>query len=251
MCRMLAYSGTIDDAGSALREFRRLAEEGSVPVGVSSGHKDGWGILCYEKDRPKELGRRTGNAASDELYVNAINEAARVLPRILLVHLRKASPGVSISLENTQPFQRSSWVFAHNGTIWSPKFKRDSGRSDSVIFFENLLENIQRRPDSEMMNQRILKEVKQLRKMIVANPDANGRTYTSITFILSDGNSLWVLRDYSDDRDGDYYTMYYLRSSDGTLFCQQKIIPGNWKTLENKRMAIVNQENELEIAECL
>jgi hypothetical protein len=116
---------------------------------------------------------------------------------------------------------------------------------------EKLLENIQRRSDSNTLDQIILKEVKQLRKMTIDNPDSKGRTYTSITFILSDGNSLWVLRDHNDDRDEDYYTMHYLHSADCILFCQQKIIPGNWKSIENKRMAIVDRENELDIVECL
>ena len=251
MCRMLAYSGTIDDANGTLREFRRLAEEGQAPAGECLGHKDGWGIVCYDKGMPKELGRRTGNAMANEQYLDASKEAVKLRPRILLAHLRKASPGIEISLENTQPLQRGSWSFAHNGTIWSPSFKRSSRQSDSVIFFEKLLENIQRRSDSDTLDQRILKEVKQLRKMIVDNPDSKGRTYTSITFILSDGNSLWVLRDCNNDRDEDYYTMHYVRSADCILFCQQKIIPGNWKSIENKRMGIVNRENELDIVECI
>jgi predicted glutamine amidotransferase len=200
---------------------------------------------------PKELGRRTGDAMIDEQYLDAAKEAVRLRPRILLAHLRKASPGMGISLENTQPLQRGSWSFAHNGTVWSPSFKRSSLQSDSVVFFEKLLENIQRRSDSNTLDQIILKEVKQLRKMTIDNPDSKGRTYTSITFILSDGNSLWVLRDHNDDRDEDYYTMHYLHSADCILFCQQKIIPGNWKSIENKRMAIVDRENELDIVECL
>jgi len=200
---------------------------------------------------PKELGRRTGDAMIDEQYLDAAKEAVRLRPRILLAHLRKASPGMGISLENTQPLQRGSWSFAHNGTVWSPSFKRSSRQSDSVVFLEKLLENIQRRSDSNTLDQIILKEVKQLRKMTIDNPDSKGRTYTSITFILSDGNSLWVLRDYNDDRDEDYYTMHYLHSADCILFCQQKIIPGNWKSIENKRMAIVDRENELDIVECL
>ena len=187
----------------------------------------------------------------DEQYLDAAKEAVRLRPRILLAHLRKASPGMGISLENTQPLQRGSWSFAHNGTVWSPSFKRSSRQSDSVVFLEKLLENIQRRSDSNTLDQIILKEVKQLRKMTIDNPDSKGRTYTSITFILSDGNSLWVLRDHNDDRDEDYYTMHYLHSADCILFCQQKIIPGNWKSIENKRMAIVDRENELDIVECL
>jgi len=249
MCRILAYSGAIDDANGTLREFRRLAEEGKAPAGESRGHKDGWGIMCYAEGAPKELGRRTGSAIVDELYVNASKEAARLQPRILLAHLRKASPGMRISLANTQPLQRGPWSFTHNGTIWSPRFRRSSGHSDSVILFERLLENIQRTSNSDTIDQRILKQAKQLRSLIVDNPDSKGRTYTSLTFILSDGNSLWALRDYNNDRDEDYYTMHYLHTANCTLFCQQTIIPGNWTSMDNKTMAIVDPENNIEIVD--
>jgi predicted glutamine amidotransferase len=249
MCRLLAYSGSIDDANGVLREFRRLAEEGNAPPGEAPGHKDGWGIMCYADGILKELGRRPEDALTDGLYVSASNEAARIRPKILIAHLRKASPGIGISLENTQPLRNGSWSFAHNGTIWSPNFRRSNGQSDSIVLFEKLLEKIQRKSGSDTMDQRLSQAVLQLRNVILQNPDSEGRTYTSITFILSDGNSLWVIRDYRDDHDEEYYTMHYMISTDCILFCQQQIIPGNWKSLGNKSMAIVDPENNLDIVQ--
>ena len=251
MCRMLASFGTIDYANGALREFRRLAEEGRAPAGEHPGHKDGWGIVCYANGALKVLERRTGNAAEDDLYLTASREAERLRPRILLAHLRKASCGMEISLQNTQPLQRGSWSFTHNGTIWSPLFRGANGESDSVIFFENLLDKVQRKSESETTTQRLLDEIRRLRKLVLNNPNSEGRTYSSITFILSDGNSLWVLRDFNNNRDEDYYTMHYLHSTDFTLFCQEKIIPGSWHSIENKYMVIVNGGNKLETVECL
>ena len=251
MCRMLAYSGAIRDADTTLGKFRHLAETGMAPPGESPGHKDGWGILGYVDGLPTELGKRAANAQADELYVNALDKASSLRPSLLLAHLRKASPGVAKTLDNTQPLQHGSWSFAHNGTIWSPTFMPSNGHSDSIVFFEKLLEKIQDRSDPDKTNQRILKAVVKLRKFIVDHPDSKGRTYTSITFILSDGNSLWVLRDYSDSSDEKYYTMRYLESADSILFCQEKIITGNWKSLDNKSMAIVDPERNLEIVECL
>lgn len=246
MCRILAFSGNID-ANGALREFRCLAEEGNPPPGELPGHKDGWGIICYADGILRELGRQPTNAMTDDLYVNASNEAARICPKILIAHLRKASPGIGISLENTQPFQSDSWSFAHNGTIWSPKFRRCNGESDSKILFEKLLKEIQKKSDSETMDHGILKAVMQLRKAVLDNPDSKGRTYTSMTFVLSDGTSMWVLRDYNDPHDEEYYTMHYLHSRDSILFCQQQIIPGNWESLDNNSMAIVDRENNINI----
>ena len=251
MCRMLAYSGAISDADNTLREFRHLAERGMVLPGASLGHKDGWGIVCYDSGMPKELGKQTSNAMADESYVRALNETSKLHPNLLLAHLRKASPGVAISLENTQPLQHGPWSFAHNGTIWSPSFMHGDGHSDSSMFFEKLLGNIKSKSEPDKLDQKILKAVVTLRGLIVNHPDSKGRTYSSITFMLSDGNSLWVLRDFNDRRDEEYYTMHYLQSHDCILFCQEQIIPGNWKSLDNKSMAIVDSERNLEIIERL
>jgi predicted glutamine amidotransferase len=247
---MLAYSGGLDDTNDVLREFRILVDKGNVPRGAPPGHKDGWGITCYADGTLKELRRQPTNAITDELYVTASNEAARIKPKILIAHLRKASPGIGISLENTQPLRRDSWSFAHNGTVWSPSFRRKNGQSDSIVFFEKLLESIQSKSDSGKMHERIANSVMQLRKSILDNPDSNGKTYTSITFILSDGKSLYVLRDFNEEQDENYYTMYYLQSTDCVLFCQQQITPGDWKSLDNRSMAAVGPKKDLEIVRC-
>ena len=247
MCRMLAYSGATSNTDNILREFRQLAERGMAPPGESPGHKDGWGILCYDHNLPKELGRRPSNAMEDKLYMNTLNQASRLRPNLLLAHLRKASPGVTISLENTQPLYRGTWSFAHNGTIWSPLFMQNNGPSDSVIFFEKLLDTIRDRPASDNLNQRILRAVGNLRRLIIDHPDSERRTYTSITFILSNGKTLWVLRDFNDSSDEEYYTMHCLQSADCILFCQEKITPGDWESLDNGSMAIVDQDRKLEI----
>jgi predicted glutamine amidotransferase len=90
---MLAYSGGFYDTNYVLREFRILVDKGNVSRGASPGHKDGWGIICHADGTLKELGRQPTNAIADELYVTACNEAARIKPKILIAHLRKASGG--------------------------------------------------------------------------------------------------------------------------------------------------------------
>ncbi len=248
---MLAYSGGLYDPSDALREFRILADKGNVPRGASPGHKNGWGITCYADGSLKELGRQPTNAMTDELYQTASNEAARIKPQILIAHLRKPSPGIdTISLENTQPLQRDSWTFAHNGTIWSPNFRRKNGQSDSIVFFEKLLENTQNKSESHKLHERIANSVMQLRQNLLDNPDSNGKTYSSITFILSDGKSLYVLRDFKEEKEENYYTMYYLQSTDCVLFCQQQITPGDWKLLGNRNLAVVDPKNDLKIIRC-
>jgi predicted glutamine amidotransferase len=254
MCRMFAFSGDYDDTPMILQEFRTLAQAGKVLPGVSPGHKDGWGITCYLNGALKELGRHPTDAMADERYTMACEETARMRPRILIAHLRKASRGMETSLTNTQPLRWDSWTFGHNGTIWSPAFRRKNGESDSIAFLERLMSLVQAKRDSNALHQTIAESVRQIRRAIQENPDSMGRTYSSLTFVLSDGRSLYVLRDFSEgfkDRDyEDYYTMHYLKSPNYVLFCQEQLISGDWRPLTNKTMAIVSPNGDLEIVSC-
>ena len=47
MCRIMAMCGELksDVISDAFKKFGALAESGTVPKGVPSGHKDGWGIV--------------------------------------------------------------------------------------------------------------------------------------------------------------------------------------------------------------
>jgi len=67
---------------------------------------------------------------------------------VLIAHVRKRTVG-PITLENTHPFERSGWVFAHNGTIEDIEWVRSQlsperrsallGQTDSEVFFAFLL----------------------------------------------------------------------------------------------------------------
>ena len=39
--------------------------------------------------------------------------------------------------------------------------------------------------------------------------------------MLSDGESLYVLRDFTEEED--YYTMYHFKPPSGAVFCQERI----------------------------
>jgi hypothetical protein len=61
---------------------------------------------------------------------------------------------------------------------------------------------------------------------------------------------LYALRDFNEEQDENYYTMYYLQSTDCVLFCQQQITPGDWKSLDNRSMVAVGPEKDLEVVRC-
>jgi predicted glutamine amidotransferase len=110
MCRLLAYvhSGsamsmreTLGDL--VLDDFRRLAEV----------HRDGWGAVWSRSNALSSYlssSPASGDAAMFEALTTQPVDSA-------IVHERWASPGISLALDNQQPFAAAGVAFAHNGTI--------------------------------------------------------------------------------------------------------------------------------------
>lgn len=232
-----------------LRDFRFLAESGKVSKGVGSkGHKDGWGIVHFNK-QPIDLGHRAknedgsdeANAYTSKEYENVCNEIeTKSLSGIFLIHLRKASKGKKVRV-NTAPFINGKWAFSHNGTVNDLKEgdKNDlneSDKSDSRILFKMLTKEIILQDNAE-------KGIRSVIKRIWAS---HGEKYTSLTFILSDGESLYAYRDYIDEENKDYYSLKYAFVNDSTLiFSQEEIVKADWCTIPNKTLVIAGKEPKI------
>lgn len=113
---------------------------------LSNEHPDGWGIAVRIVDA-WQVQRSTNCAARCGDYVGASGVHAEVL----IAHVRKATVG-SLSIENTHPFQRGRFVFAHNGTVhklaalipWTDPTRLASveGQTDSERLFAFVLTQI-------------------------------------------------------------------------------------------------------------
>jgi predicted glutamine amidotransferase len=246
MCRMMAIIGDSSIKKSdLLLKFRCLSACGNVRSGAPFGHEDGWGILSYRDNSPKHLGRSTEPAWKNVEYGAACERIAD-MDRVVLAHLRKASSG-DVSLENTQPLVSGKWSFGHNGTVYSPSFNTGSVQSDSRVILDKLVRAIEESGPTPI-ERVITKKVAQIHEEIQREPDKKGRTYSSLTFMLSDGESLYVLRDFTEEED--YYTMYYFEPPGGAIFCQERIWSAAWKPLGNRMLAIVNREGRIRIEAC-
>jgi glutamine amidotransferase len=108
MCRLLGVvAGETTPFGFALaRAPRSLAA-------LSPEHPDGWGLAVHARGRGWEVHRQPACAGADDRF-GALAAGAR--GEILVSHIRKKTVGPT-RLENTHPFTRDGWVFAHNGTI--------------------------------------------------------------------------------------------------------------------------------------
>lgn len=117
---------------------------------LSREHRDGWGIATHDPSRGAfserwEIHRGTAPAVDDHRFHEL---SGRVRGHLLVAHIRQKTVGPT-RLENTHPFVRDGWVFAHNGTIKETDMLRSRcsderlneicGDTDSELFFAYIL----------------------------------------------------------------------------------------------------------------
>ena len=113
-------------------------------------------------------------------------EARHVRSHLFVAHVRHATRGEP-RLENTQPFAHGSLVFAHNGTIDGLEDLLASlglllGDTDSERYFALLRYHLGEASDTLTGIQKTVEWIEE------------NCAYTSLNFLLADGDSLYVLR---------------------------------------------------------
>src|SRR5699024_380554 len=118
MCRLL---GVVAHGTRPLTEI--VPDELPLFTALSERHKDGWGVASHPSgtgadgaDEPAPLvprvRRGTDTARASGAYGDAVAEARG---EVIVVHLRRASVGLSLTPENTHPFVEGEVTFSHNG----------------------------------------------------------------------------------------------------------------------------------------
>jgi glutamine amidotransferase len=112
-------------------------------VAQSREHGDGWGTAWLDGPagdqvhRHREVAPATGRGTA---------EAMRRRTVAAILHLRMATPGLAVGLENTHPFHDAGPAFAHNGAIMDRDRLRElvgnrstgaavTGATDSELYF--------------------------------------------------------------------------------------------------------------------
>lgn len=144
MCRLL---GVVSREPISLDQA--VAEEIEPFTAQSELHRDGWGVAWFDSEdesvgnpRRPQIRRHLDVARESAAYREAVRAARGPM---MLVHLRKASPGLPLQLCNTHPFREGETVFAHNGQFDLPPGlrevllarggRRPGGTTDSELFF--------------------------------------------------------------------------------------------------------------------
>src|SRR6267142_2101496 len=121
MCRLFGCRSR--DPGGVSHELFH----GATALRVQSReHPDGWGVGWYESGAPRVI--RSLTPAHGDVDFEKLSHF--VAAQTVLAHVRKASVG-RVSMENTHPFQRGPWLFAHNGTL--PDWERARGPLEALI----------------------------------------------------------------------------------------------------------------------
>ncbi len=186
MCRLLGI------VASEPTEFRLVLRESSRSIAnLSQEHSDGWGLAIHDHDERKWTLHKGIECAQRDAKFHELAVGSR--GELLVAHIRKKTVGAT-SLENTHPFQRGPWVFAHNGTIRDMDYLRARtsearareirGQTDSELFFAFLLSRLDE--VAEDMRDRTISEVV---RELGARPE-----FGAFNFLLSNGPVLYAHR---------------------------------------------------------
>jgi predicted glutamine amidotransferase len=220
MCRLLGLVGQIDLWQDVLFKFQEFAESGMLPPipNLPPGHKDGWGMACSTTN-PSEMnliGKYQGSALESLYYKKNINSYV-IQPAIFMCHIRKASPGINLSLANSQPFIYKGWAFIHNGTVYDAskldynrKMVRTSDNSDSEYLFYHLLTRIFSKSTDTTVKERLIDCFSKIKV-----------EFSSVNNILSDGRNLYAIR-YSKEYE-TYFSLYYCELENGVIISSEPI----------------------------
>jgi len=208
MCRMMGVVSRGPVYYDLFEEFADLATRGMCPLGAPDerGHKDGWGLACFQNGALKVHMRDAGSAADASKYYGTAWKIAKLnMERapdqslIVMGHLRRASSKGLVAQKFAHPFLEEhdgvTWAFQHNGSLVTDS--GDSGKIDSQILFEMILSSLRGRSHED-----VAKATRAARELAIEKHGG----FTSLNFMLSDGQALHVYRDFQTN--GQYYTLY-------------------------------------------
>jgi len=221
MCRLLGLVATnavsfADCLATAPRSLSTLSRE----------HPDGWGVALHSgSDQGWRVFRSTERAhACAEFGQVARSEGARVV----IAHVRQKTVGPT-AIENTHPFVRGRWVFAHNGTIRllgelerrasSARLGEVRGDTDSERLFAFFLTRIDEagldaRTDHDALARVLAEATRELRGIAELG---------AYNYLLSDGSALFA------HRFGR--TLHLLRRQGATLVASEALTDEPWEAV--------------------
>jgi predicted glutamine amidotransferase len=202
MCRLLGIvASEPTEFGLVLTEAPRCLAT------LSREHPDGWGIAIHHTstpasvsmgEEPWRLHKGTAPAVDDTRFHEL---AARSRGHLLVAHVRQKTVGPT-RLENTHPFVRDGWVFAHNGTIKDQdtlragcsgrRLREIAGDTDSELFFAYVLTRFDERGLVQLTDESSRALANELVHEIMS--ELRAARIGAFNFLLSDGQTTFAHR---------------------------------------------------------
>jgi predicted glutamine amidotransferase len=236
MCRLLALASK---APTTLMDV--LGDELASFVGLSREHCDGWGMAWRDGVDELNVAKDVGPAHASDLLEKLARTADSDLA---LLHLRLATPGLSVALENTHPFAVESAAFAHNGAIRPfaeldelltvEERRRLRGTTDSERYFLAFLAALERAGSFQRALPGLLERI-------------TGRyQYSSLNFVLLTSERLYAACAFNPDDERlrgepDYYTLRYRVADDTVAVGSSGWAGGGWEPLANHQVLVVER----------
>lgn len=206
---------------------------------LSAKHCDGWGVA-----RATETGVKVHKRADTARGSRAFTRWAQGYASDLgMAHLRRATMGLSVGIENTHPFTDGQVAFAHNGSVLSPVpldglVERDvtrlrRGTTDSERYFLALLSRLRRGSAPADALRDTLDQI------------AGTLPYTSLNCLLLTPEELVAACSYDpaadlEDEDPEYYRLRYRVTGDAVVVSSTGWGRG-WQELGNGELLTVRR----------
>ncbi|AKV04129.1 Glutamine amidotransferase, class-II [Labilithrix luteola] len=170
---------------------------------LSREHPDGWGIAIHDPEAAASSGSwdlyKGTERAGEDVRFHEI--AARSRGHVLVAHIRQKTVGPTL-LENTHPFSRDGWVFAHNGTVQATDYLRErssagrlaeiAGQTDSELLFAYLLTRLDERGLSRLDGEASRQAATETIAAVTA--ELREARIGAFNFLLSDGVTCFAHR---------------------------------------------------------
>ena len=238
MCRLLAYVArqpviveqVLEDTLAALVEISRL-------------HADGWGLAWYDEQGHLQQAKTPEPAHASAEFAAL---TASTSTDALIAHVRWATPGFALCMENTHPFTCEQLAFAHNGAVApnerlealiAPHLReRITGMTDSERHFLALLSVLEKTSPVEAFR-------------IHLNTLRQHLQCTSLNCLLLTPEALYAACDFNPDaplakQDPNYFNLHYLVTPDAVVIASTGLERGeetDWQTLRNGQLLVVER----------
>ncbi len=230
MCRLLAFTSLerksfYDVVGSEFENF----------VALSAEHKDGWGI-GHDGEVVKDI-----KAAKESELLTQTGHSLETSGA--LFHLRLASKGITVDIDNNHPFTYGATTFMHNGTIRpadtaeqfiSEKYKHlITGTTDSERFFYALL--------SRVDELGLVEGVRAIVNQICAIAD-----YSALNIMVQTPDTLIAVCEFNEENKSewsgpDHYELRFTQRGDDFLIASTGWGNTDWEHLDNHQMLVIDR----------